>query len=198
MYVYLPLFDFTFPGNTQAFLSFFMGLASCDFATSDYVFNEVLFYSPQNALTLTAYNEKFNNLGFDSMSMVYNMGDLSLIQFFVLVLVGQLIYFKLLACCKESAKVKARKTSVKLMFNWPIRFFMEAYLEICFGSWMKFLRGDLTFKATFEQANTDSTQTAEEVTIYTKTDAMDSFLGWFWLVLSVLIPVILALVLTCC
>jgi hypothetical protein len=27
---------------------------------------------------------------------------------------------------------------------------------------------------------------------------MDSFLGWFWLVLSVLIPVILALVLTCC
>jgi hypothetical protein len=46
LYVYLPLFDFIFPGNLHAFLGFFMGLASCDLITNDYVFQEVLLYVP--------------------------------------------------------------------------------------------------------------------------------------------------------
>jgi hypothetical protein len=60
------------------------------------------------------------------------------------------------------------------MFNWPLRFFLEAYLEICFGSWMKWLRDDLSFT--------------------TKTDSMDTTLAWFYFVLSGFVPVLLAFV----
>jgi hypothetical protein len=62
------------------------------------------------------------------------------------------------------------------MFNWPLRFFLEAYLEICFGSWMKWLKDDFSYA--------------------TKTDAIDSVLAWFYFVLSGLIPFVLVVVLT--
>jgi hypothetical protein len=62
------------------------------------------------------------------------------------------------------------------MFNWPLRFLMEAYLEICFGSWMKYLKEDLTFGS--------------------KTDAMDSVLAWFYLIIGSLCPFLLLLIIT--
>jgi hypothetical protein len=130
-------------------------------------------YEPSEEQTNNPYNDRFNELGFDSMSMVYNMGDLSLIQFYVLVLLGRLIFYKLQSCCCSKNKDKASATSLELMFNWPLRFFMEAYFEICFGSWMKYLRDDLKFS--------------------TKTDSMDTVLTWFWFSLSFSVPVLLAL-----
>jgi hypothetical protein len=55
-----------------------MGLASCDLVTNDYVFINILHYEPSEGLTLSPYNDRFEELGFDSMSMVYNLGDLAL------------------------------------------------------------------------------------------------------------------------
>jgi hypothetical protein len=77
LYVYLPLFDLTFPGNLKAFLQFFMGLASCDLVTNDHVWG-FLDYEPSEELTLTPYNDRFEELGFETKSMVYNLGDLAL------------------------------------------------------------------------------------------------------------------------
>jgi hypothetical protein len=61
------------------------------------------------------------------------------------------------------------------MFNWPLRFFLEAYLEICFASGMKFLKGDLTFS--------------------TKTDSIDTVFAWFYLILAAVVPFTLIIVL---
>ena len=57
------------------------------------------------------------------------------------------------------------------MFNWPLRFFMEAYLEICFASWMKWIEDDLSYES--------------------KTDSIDTVLAWFYLVISCLVPIVL-------
>jgi hypothetical protein len=91
----------TYPGNLKAFLKFFMGLASCDFVTNDYVFVNILLYEPSEELTLTPYNDRFEELGFDSMSMVYNLGDLSLIQFYFLILILKVIFYKLTGICAD-------------------------------------------------------------------------------------------------
>jgi hypothetical protein len=48
---------------------------------------------------------------------------------------------------------------------------MEAYLEICFGSWTKFIRRDYSFA--------------------TKTDSMDTVLAFFYLFMSGTVPLIL-------
>ena len=48
-----------------------------DLFTNDTIFKEVLNYNPTSGLD--PYNDSFNDLGFDSMSMVYNLGDLSII-----------------------------------------------------------------------------------------------------------------------
>jgi hypothetical protein len=94
-YVYTPLFENTLPGNLSSFLKFFMGIASCDLVTNDYVFVEILYYEPTSEQTLTPYNESFEDLGFETKSMVYNLGDLALIQFYILVLIAYLVILKI-------------------------------------------------------------------------------------------------------
>ena len=73
----MPLFDIGFPPNIASFLKFFMGLAALDLFTNDTIFTEVLCYVP--TVGLDPYNEQFEELGFETSSLVYNLGDLSLI-----------------------------------------------------------------------------------------------------------------------
>jgi hypothetical protein len=112
------------------------------------------------------------------MSMVYNLGDLALIQFYLLILILVLVILKIARCFTSEVEDYVKNTSNLLMFNWPLRFFMEAYMEICFGSWMKIIRGDMSFN--------------------TKTDSMDTVLAWFYFVLSWFIPLVLSIILYFC
>jgi hypothetical protein len=45
------------------------------------------------------YNEKFSTLGFDTKVFFYNLGDISVLQFYVVYLVIKLLIQKI-GCCK--------------------------------------------------------------------------------------------------
>jgi hypothetical protein len=161
MYVYLPLLDITFPGNIRTFLQFFMGLASCDLFTNEEVFTNVFFFTP--TVGLEPYNDNFENLGLDSASMVYNLGDLAVIQFYLLFLILFLLIAKM---CKKPKYVK--RYSDALFWNFPLRYVISGYIELCFGSLIKFYDESYVFD--------------------TKSDATDTVLSCFYLGIIVLLP----------
>jgi hypothetical protein len=77
MYVYLPLLDISFPGNIRMFLQFFMGLASCDLFTNEEIWRTVFHFEPSQGME--PYNDNFDALGFETSSIIYNLGDLAII-----------------------------------------------------------------------------------------------------------------------
>jgi hypothetical protein len=68
-------------------------------------------YEPSSELTLTPYNDSFEDLGFDSLSIVYNMGDLSVLQFYILVLILKLAILKISGLCTTKYSSNLGKTS---------------------------------------------------------------------------------------
>jgi hypothetical protein len=54
-----------------------MGLASCDLFTNEEVLTNVFLFSP--TVGLEPYNDNFENLGFETSSIIYNLGDLAVI-----------------------------------------------------------------------------------------------------------------------
>ena len=77
LYVYLPLYSITFPGNLQKFLLFFMDIASGDLFTSEEMFMKWFFFNPVEGLD--SYNDNFDALGFGTSNIIFNMGDLAVI-----------------------------------------------------------------------------------------------------------------------
>jgi hypothetical protein len=82
-------------------------------------------------------------------------------------------------CCKcfKSTPENIAATSHALFWNWTLRFIMEAYLELSFGSLIKFFSNELSFS-------------------HSKTDSIDTFFAYLWLGILPLVPVILIVVLT--
>ena len=96
---------------------------------------------------MVAYNARFELLGYDTTSIVYNLGDMSLIQFWVFVKVLILLFYGLLSkmyCCECMAKKqkhyigKFKAEKISIFFNWPIRFIFESYLELAVSTLVKF------------------------------------------------------------
>jgi hypothetical protein len=81
----------------QVFCLFFTGFASADLFTSDEFFTEVLHFYP--TVGLEPYNDNFDELGFGTKSMVYNLGDISIIQLYI-PLLALLLILKKCGCCK--------------------------------------------------------------------------------------------------
>ena len=77
LYTHYPLIDIVFPGNIFSILSAFISIASLDLMTDENFFSNTLDYNPQDGMV--AYNERFELLGYDTTSIVYNLGDMSLL-----------------------------------------------------------------------------------------------------------------------
>ena len=77
IYVHLPCFDISFPGNIDGFLQIFMGLAQMDLFTSEYTYSEVLGYNP--TVGMDEFGTRLPAVGYDTTSMIYNFGDTGII-----------------------------------------------------------------------------------------------------------------------
>jgi hypothetical protein len=126
---------------------------------------------------MNEYNDRFSLLGYDTQSLIYNLGDLGILQFWIFFKLGLLLLFALISstqCCtfcekrneKYSQKYKSEKVSI--FYNWPIRFFFEAYLEFSVSTLIK-LKGSALSTATFA-------------------DTFDSALSCFYLALVFIAP----------
>ena len=94
MYVHYPLFNVIFPGNIFSILKVFISIAQLDLFTDENTYSNTLNYNP--IYGMEELNERFDLLGYDTQSMVYNLGDLSLIQFWIFIKLIYLgIYFLL-------------------------------------------------------------------------------------------------------
>jgi hypothetical protein len=143
------------------FLNFFMGLASCDLFTNEEIFANVFFFTP--TVGLEPYNDNFENLGFESASMIYNLGDLAVIQFYLLFLILFLLIAKM---CKKPKQIK--KYSNTLFWNFPLRYVISGYIELCLGSIIKYYDNSYVFD--------------------TNSDAIDTVLSCFYLGLIGIFP----------
>jgi hypothetical protein len=138
-----------------------MGLASCDLFTNEEIFAKVFFFTP--TVGLEPYNDNFESLGFESASMIYNLGDLAVIQFYLLFLIIFLLIAKM---CKKQKYVK--QYSDALFWNFPLRYVISGYIELCLGSIIKFYDDSYVFD--------------------TNSDATDTILSCFYLGVIVLFP----------
>ena len=71
-----------------------MAIASIDMITDESVFEDTFSYLPLYGME--SYDEEFANLGFETCSFVYNMGDLAILQFGFLEIIVFMIITKLL------------------------------------------------------------------------------------------------------
>ena len=77
MYVHLPLLDTYFPGNIRGILKVFISIAQLDLFTDEATFSETFNYNPEDCME--EFDDRFTLLGFDTTSIIYNLGDLSII-----------------------------------------------------------------------------------------------------------------------
>ena len=77
MYVHLPLFDIYLPGNIRGVLKVFISIAQLDLYTNEETFSETFNFNPEDCMD--EYSEKFSLLSYETTSMIYNLGDLSII-----------------------------------------------------------------------------------------------------------------------
>jgi hypothetical protein len=142
MYVHFPLFDISFPPNIFAILKVFIGIAQLDLITDDDLWVGTFNYEP--SVGMDPFNNRFELLSYETKSIIYNLGDLSIMQFYVFVgLIWLLIYYLLVkaSCCchcmakrKEKYEKKYGEQKKELFYNWPIRFLFEAYLELAMAT----------------------------------------------------------------
>jgi hypothetical protein len=66
-----------FPGNIFGILKVFMSLAQLDLITSEDTYANTLNYNPVDGMD--EFRVRFTLLGYDTTSMVYNCGDLSIL-----------------------------------------------------------------------------------------------------------------------
>ena len=81
-------------------LKTFLDLAVLDIFTSEEIFSETFNYTP--TIGLEEYGDRFTLLGYDTMSVVYNLGDLAIIQFYIGIIILKVIWYKFLSfftCC---------------------------------------------------------------------------------------------------
>ena len=123
------------------------------------------------------FDERFTLLGYDSTSIVYNLGDLAIIQFWIFIeliflgllkLLSKVERYECIAKRKEKFVAKYQKIKLSVLWNWPIRFIFEAYLELSIATILKF------------KAMTYSYSTAADV--------FDTVLGIFYVILVVTGP----------
>lgn len=139
-----------------------------DLFTSEYTFSEILNYNP--TVGMDEFGTRLPAVGYDSTSMIYNMGDTGIIQFWPFIMLLKLFFFRRLAKCKVKYVEKSEELSISLFYNWPLRFLLEFYLELCIGSIIK-----------YEAATYDFT---------TFCNSLDSVLGFFWLAMILLAPIV--------
>ena len=77
MYTHFPLFNIRWPGNIFGILKVFIDLASFSLLTSETMYAETFDYTP--IYGMEEYNSRFGLLGYDTQSIVYNLGDLSVL-----------------------------------------------------------------------------------------------------------------------
>jgi hypothetical protein len=103
MYVHFPLFHLILPGNLFGILKIFINIATLDLLTSETMFSATFDYNPMYGMS--EYNDRFGLLGYDTQSVVYNLGDLSVLQFWVFFKLGFLLAYIIMAkancslCC---------------------------------------------------------------------------------------------------
>jgi hypothetical protein len=150
-----------------------MGLAACDLFTSEELFQDVFQYRP--TVGLDAHSPKFEALGFDTRNFFFNLGDISIIQFYPLYLSIKAIFQK--CGCIKACNTHKNETMTELFWNWPLRFIIMAYIELSIGSLIKFFSDELSFD-------------------HTLVDSIDTAFAYFYLVILPLVPTILLLVLS--
>jgi hypothetical protein len=77
MYVHFPLYAVAFPGNIFGILKIFMSIAQLDLFTSEDTYAVTLNFNPEQGME--EYNDRFTLGGYDTTSMVFNGGDMSIL-----------------------------------------------------------------------------------------------------------------------
>lgn len=80
----------------------------------------------------------------------------------------QLLLYKVMAKFRPKFLEKSEALSISLFCNWPIRFFLEFYLEMCISSIIKYQAQTYDFS--------------------TRTNAFDSSIGYIYLVATISAP----------
>jgi hypothetical protein len=143
-----------------------MNLAQMDLFTSEYTYSEILNYNP--TVGMEEYGTRLPAVGYDTTSMIYNMGDTGIVQFWPLIMLLKLFLFTQIAKYRMNYVNKVKTLTVSLFYNWPLRFFLEFYLELSIASIIKF--------------------EAKTYDLTTFCNFFDTVLGFFWLALILAAP----------
>ena len=135
LFINLPLFDITFPSLSIKSLQGLIEIANFDILPSNDIFSFTLDFSMDEFEKENEQSdEKFENVGYESTSIIMNMG--SLFISFVIFLTLPALLLCLRPCRSKSRliKDKSEKISTALKGNLFIRFFLEGCLNIAISS----------------------------------------------------------------
>jgi hypothetical protein len=101
MYVHFPLLKLYLPANLLFILSVFLEIAQLDLFGTEALFGNTFNYEPKEGME--PFNDRFLLLKYETQSVVYNLGDVSVIQFWIFVKIILYVVYKILArknCCE--------------------------------------------------------------------------------------------------
>ena len=130
--VHYPLLNLRFPANADLILSSFMSIASFDIIPTDSLYDWLF-----NLEDDGAHTDQLEIMGYESKNLIDNLGMVFLINLIGLAAfatLGVLSYSKTLRYRSYRFIALRKKLYNFLIWNGPIRFFLEGYIEYALSS----------------------------------------------------------------